>query len=102
MRYRGKQTRYEPESLRTPGRVRVFARLSPCGCGCNGEDPWHRPTFVRSVRRVEVLDEPEVLTEGLSTVVARGVAKFPWGEEPVIAVNYRGSRYVDWEREGLR
>lgn len=95
-------TRYEPESLSSPGRVRILTRLHPCGCGCKGEDSWHRPNLIRVVRDVEVLPEPEVRTPGLSTVVARGVARFPWGEEPVVGVRYRDSRYVDWELAELK
>jgi hypothetical protein len=28
---------------------RVIYRLNPCGCGCNGRDPWHRQTYRRQL-----------------------------------------------------
>ena len=35
----------------------IIARLAPCGCGCHGSDPWHRPTYQRVVRNIEQVSE---------------------------------------------
>jgi hypothetical protein len=31
----------------------ITCRLTPCDCGCNGSDPWHRQTYERTLRNVE-------------------------------------------------
>lgn len=35
----------------------IMARLTPCNCGCQGADPWHRATYRRVVDEVQAVDE---------------------------------------------
>ena len=38
---------------------RVLMRISPCGCGCRGTDPWHAKSFDRVIRNERVLSLEE-------------------------------------------
>ena len=71
-------------------KVNIDARFTPCRCGCKGKDPWHAATFRRVVHdQVPVRDGPEKQGRvGRLTwrVVARGRARFPWGDEEVLRV----------------
>ena len=102
-------TRNTPESLAAVGKQRITNRYEPCRCGCAGRDPWHQSEYVRVIRNVQVHDEPVELSPRrpkynlpAKIEVARGIARFPFGEcevRAVARVSESGpSLYVDWER----
>jgi len=73
-----------------PGVVSIRLRRSDstCTCGCYGADSWHKRHLPRKVRAVTTLDSPvdRWFHPSGERVVATGVARFPWGEEEVEAV----------------
>ncbi len=85
----------------------IQARVGKCRCGCHGQDPWHKPKYKRLVRdEVPVEHEANQNYRPLQIVVARGVASFPWGEEPVVAFVWsfdgKVQRTRDWQLETLK
>jgi len=69
------------DSWYTDGPQRIRMRLKPCQCGCNGADSWHRSVFTRVVRDVRPCVDPS--SNRIVHAIARGVVKFPWGEQGV-------------------
>ena len=63
----------------------ITKRLDPCGCGCLGQDSWHRATYRRVVRDIVVQDGTTDLFYAKDYPFdATGVAKFPWGTSRVV------------------
>lgn len=64
---------------------RTIRRDKPCGCGCKGTDPWHRRTFKRIVRDIEVIDGVDFRGNGSVRFVdvVRGTVQMPWGKQEV-------------------
>ena len=90
------------DAITEPGTVEVLARQSGCRCGCGGSDSWHRHTFDRAVREVQVHESPVQLGRA-RWEAARGVVRLPWGYEQVRAVMIsEGSLYAWWELIELR
>lgn len=71
--------------MKTTTTSKNIRRDRPCGCGCKGTDPWHRRTFDRVVRNVEVVVGADLRGTGSIRFVdvLRGTAKMPWGEQVV-------------------
>jgi hypothetical protein len=64
----------------------ITARKNPCNCGCKGQDAWHKPSFKRAVSNFVTIEAIANETDiPQMVVVATGVARFPWGYEPVVA-----------------
>ena len=61
----------------------IIARLSPCNCGCQGQDPWHKSTYRRVVRNVEQVSEFR----------QRGEVRLPQSSKPVVV--YREGFYSE-------
>lgn len=62
----------------------ISQRLRPCGCGCQGRDPWHAKVMTRKVRNLRVLDAPVKarggdFSLGIVEVAAVGEYKHPAG-----------------------
>jgi len=92
--------------LLEPGVEPILTRLSPCRCGCQGQDSWHKPTLKRKVREVEPVAIPDDAPKGYITV-AKGKVKMPWGAEEVIAqvAKYEDGRlgiFADWRLRNYR
>jgi len=68
-----------------PKPPRITTRIKPCGCGCKGADSWHKPTIRRVIRNQEAVGDGASDWTGNRRVIRRGVAKMPWGPEPVVA-----------------
>lgn len=89
-------------ALAQPGRVSVRARRDAWRADFADPKSWHRCTFDRVVRDVEVHDEPVLLGE-YHFEHARGVVRMPWGVEVVRAVSHSPiSLYTQWELVTLR
>lgn len=77
---------------------RIMARRAPCTCGCRGKDSWHQTYYKRKITNVR---EGRVIAHDGKIVLASGLARFPWGEEPVrftAGVLDDGREYeVGWE-----
>lgn len=69
-----------------------------CGCGCKGTDPWHRLTFVRTIRNVRD-EQGSCPVRGFFAYSVGGErprveydrigeARFPWGVEVVVETVY--------------
>lgn len=61
----------------------ITCRLTPCACGCEGSDPWHKQTYTRHVRDI-VPQEGQcfVHAHGYNRPVAFravGTARLPFG-----------------------
>ena len=54
---------------------RIILRSTPCRCGCNGTDPWHRKTVKRVVTK---------------TSKTEGTIRMPYGEVAVFRKEYVG------------
>lgn len=79
--------------------VKIYKRLDPCRCGCQGSDPWHRESYKRVVSAVRDLAAPVrvVIDRGRSVLaVAEGCAQLPWGRTRVVQTN-TGNWFVDHE-----
>ncbi len=60
-------------------REQIVNKLEPCGCGCHGQDPWHKATYYRTVTQ---------------TTPTEGTVKLPYSEAPV-RVTRRDLGYSD-------
>ena len=80
------------------GPQRITTRYTACGCGCKGADSWHKPTIKRCIREFRTV-APEQ-TSNYLVKVAEGIARMPWGMEPVIGEVVRRdsglSRHIYW------
>lgn len=66
------------------GKQRVTQRIDTCGCGCQGQDPWHARYAKRVIKDVVILDQPHYAKTGwagggLVNVCAVGTYKHPSG-----------------------
>jgi hypothetical protein len=52
------------------GPVMIVNKAEACGCGCHGQDPWHKASYQRVV----------TLDEGSTT---RGTVRMPYSTQPV-------------------
>lgn len=96
--------RNQSADLSAPGVQPILTRLNPCRCGCKGADSWHKPTINRAIRDAAVVTP--VLTRYSGWLVATGMAKMPWGMEPVEAhamdSDGKPGRYALWSLAELR
>ena len=87
--------------------MKIQARAFSCRCGCHGQDPWHKPNYNRVIRDiVEVAATANTGDSAQQVVVARGMATFPWGVEPVVAMvwSFDGKLHTnrDWQLETIK
>lgn len=61
-------------------RTRITARLKPCTCGCQGQDPWHRAHYDREI----------TLTSD-----TQGTIRLPMSTQPVVVKKWCGVWFVD-------
>ena len=73
--------------MKTPQKTqtRIYKRLTPCNCGCQGQDPWHRRYFKRVLKNVrEIAPQNCNTTLGVIEVVMEAEASLPWGTTRVV------------------
>lgn len=80
--------------------VKITRRFDPCGCGCQGDDPWHARSFVRTLTSVREESGSRVV-HAYSEPVRYGriaEAQLPWGEgKRVIVVEVLlGTTPIGW------
>jgi|TARA_Y100000289_G_scaffold62881_1_gene72668 hypothetical protein len=89
-----------------PGKKRVVARLSSCGCGCKGQDPHHRPTYRRVVRGLVIHADPRPYRGGY-VEIGRGVVAIPGrGKQNALALayNFENGQFggLHWHLDDMR
>lgn len=71
------------------GPVTITRRIDPCGCGCQGGDPWHQREFTRTLHDVrQEAGSCVVHAYGAQVVAYRATAwaRLPWGEGKLVRV----------------
>lgn len=72
--------------------TKITRRLadSPCGCGCQGSDPWHQQTYDRVITNVRDEGGRRVVhAYGYGhqvEYIRTGTARLPWGEGKQVVV----------------
>lgn len=63
-----KTTRKGEIKMTKTKRQRIINKLTACNCGCQGQDPWHKATYLRSVNQ---------------TTPTEGTVRMPYSSQPV-------------------
>lgn len=66
----------------------ITRRIDPCGCGCQGSDPWHAREFKREIVNVKrATGKAKTIAYSHPVeIIAEGAARLPWGEGRMVRV----------------